>query len=113
MAPHATIARGTYTLVYTDDLHTKEIYFTDAFGANPPPPGPNGVSAFRQFRGARSSYVIYDSTAPRSRRYLIWDEPGTWPKSADGLPVNQFFLSGSGLTESEFFSAADSLRPVS
>ena len=113
MTAHTTVAGGWYTVVYTDDLHTKELSLTDTFGVNPPPQGPNGLSDSRQFRGVRATYVVYDTTAPASKRYLLWDEPGTWPKSADGMPVNEFFLLGSGLTENEFLAAASSLRQVS
>lgn len=112
MVGHTTIRAGWYTIAYVDDLHTKQIGLTDTFGVNPPPQGQNGASAVRQFRGARSTYVVYDDTAPASQRYMLWDEPGTWPMSADGMRVNEFFLWSSGLTESEFFQSADSVRAI-
>ncbi|TMC08821.1 MAG: hypothetical protein E6J41_12110 [Chloroflexi bacterium] len=113
MAPVTTLENGGYIVVYADDLHTKEVYFTDEFGVNPPPQtSPHAVSAMRQFRGARATYVIYDGSAPTSQRYLTWDEPGQWPTGEYGMPTNQFYLEAHGLTESEFFRVADSLQLV-
>jgi hypothetical protein len=113
MTPLTTVDAGGYTVVYSDDLHTRNVNLTDRFGVNPPLPAGNGASATRQFRGARTVYFIYDASAPTSQRYLMWDEPGTWPTGQYGMRTNQFYLEASGLTESEFFQVADSLRSVS
>ena len=57
--------------------------------------------------------LLFDTTAPLSQRYLLWQEPGTWsPKVVAGMPRIEYFLSASGLTEAEFFRVADSLQPV-
>jgi len=109
----STIVDGDgYTVRYVDDLHTKEIFFTDEL-TNPPLPSSSGISTTRQIRGVRATYFIYDGTAPTSQRYLMWDEPGTWPANANGIRTNEFYLESSGLTESEFFQVADSVRALS
>ena len=113
MTSRTTVGSDWYVVLYVDDPHTKEIYFTDEFGVNPPPQtSPHAVSARPQFRGVTATYVVYDGSAPTSERYLMWDEPGTWPTGQNGMRTNEFYLEASGLTEEEFFKVADSLRSV-
>jgi hypothetical protein len=106
----ANYQRDWYEVTYTDDLHTREIALSVDAGANPPPvTGPNPGSSHIQFRGARTQYTIYDTTAPTSQRYLMWpDEKGI----ATGPAGPDYFLGASGLTEVEFFQIANSLQPV-
>lgn len=93
MSARVTMTADGYQVDYADDLHTKQITLAGRFGMNPPPPvGGHAVSSYRQFRGVRASYVVYDSTAPTSQRYLLWLEPGTWPRLASGAPSNECFL---------------------
>ncbi|HYW22664.1 MAG TPA: hypothetical protein VE953_00785 [Terriglobales bacterium] len=100
----------SYVVTYTDDLHTREITLSVDAGANPPPAtDPNHSQSYIQFRGVRTLYTIFDTTAPTSQRYLLWpDEKGisTGPRGPD------YFIGASGLTEVEFFRIANSLQPV-
>lgn len=99
-----------YEVTYADDLHTREITLSVNAGANPPPvTGPNPGSSHLEFRGVRTLYTVYDTTAPMSQRYLMWpDEKGI----ATGPPGPDYFLGATGLTEVEFFRIANSLEPV-
>lgn len=102
----------SYTVQYTDDLHTREIGFQVNVGSNPPPvTGPNGSSTHIQFRGVRTQYTVYDTTAPLSQRYLLWPDVKGTPEGV-GPPGVGYFLSSTGLTEAEFFRVANSLQPV-
>ena len=102
-----------YQVSYTDDLHTRDLLLAVNQGMNPPPlTGVAGSQTYPQFRGVRALYTVYDTTAPMSQRYLTWQEPGTWAQPHVGLPGIEYFLGGSGLTESEFFRVAASLQPV-
>ena len=70
---------------------------------NPPMmTGSNGSQSYQQFRGVRTLYTVYDTTAPLSQRYLLWQEPGTWSQPLSGMPGIEYFLSANGLTEAEF-----------
>jgi hypothetical protein len=83
-----------------------------------PTPGP-GTSRVQQrqlsFRGyATAEYQVDDGVDPRSSRWLIWHEPGTWRDETetnwhDGPP---YLLSASGFTDAEFWALASSLQPV-
>ncbi|HEY4026155.1 MAG TPA: hypothetical protein VGO86_06965 [Candidatus Dormibacteraeota bacterium] len=114
MSATVRASQATYTVTYTDDLHTREIDLAVAAGGNPPPYVGNGSTTYIQFRGARTSYVVYDTTAPMSKRYLLWLEPGAWSRmpSESPQPGIEYFLVASGLTEPEFFQVANSLQPV-
>lgn len=107
---------ASYWVVYTDDQHTRTISFLVNMGVNPPPArtnfNPNGTGTSMTFRGVATSYVVYDTTAPLSQRHLLWQEPGTWSGKVTSMPGIEYFLSASGLTESEFFRVANSLQPV-
>jgi hypothetical protein len=102
--PHA------YQVTYTDDLVTRIVDLAVNAGANPPPiTGSNGSQTYQQFRGARTLYTVYDTTAPLSQRYLLWpSEKGI----ATGPAGPVYFLAATGLTEVEFFRIANSLQPV-
>lgn len=107
---------ASYTIVYTDDQHTRTITLSVNEGVNPPPPrtnfNPNGTGTSMTFRGVTTSYVVYDTAAPLSQRHLLWQEPGAWPGKVVSMPGIEYFLSATGLTESEFFRVANSLQPV-
>jgi hypothetical protein len=113
LTPSTIVQSYGYTVRYVDDLHAKEITFTDILANPPPSTSGHPVSTSRQIRGVTATYVIYDSTAPLSQRYLMWDEPGTWPTAPGGMRTNEFFLESSGLTEDQFFQVADSVRALS
>jgi hypothetical protein len=103
---------GSYEIDYTDDQHTREIHLAVNEGVNPPPHVSNGSQTYPAFRGARTLYTVYDTTAPLSMRYLLWQEPGNWSSKMTQMPGIEYFLNATGLTEAEFFRVADSLRPV-
>jgi hypothetical protein len=99
-----------YTVTYSDDPHEREFTLEVNAGANPPPAiGPNHSQSFLDFRGVRTLYTVFDTTAPTSQRYLEWpDEKGI----ATGPPGPDYLLSASGLTEDEFFRIANSLQAL-
>jgi hypothetical protein len=87
---------------------------------NPPPGDQSSSDTEVRFRNAAplksaqrgyAEYVVYDTTAPRSDRWLMWFEPGNMAnpqtKAAGVVP---YFLSASGLTDAEFWQVANSLR---
>jgi len=103
----------SYTISYTDDQHTRDVLLAVNTGANPPPiTGSNGSQTHPQFRGVRALYQVYDATAATSQRYLLWQEPGTWSQPMTTLSGIEYFLVASGLTETEFWRVADSLKAV-
>ena len=107
------VSSGSYTVSYTDDQHTRNLTLAVNVGANPPPvTGTHGRETEPQFRGVKATYVVYDTTAATSQRYLTWQEPGTWSQKIITLPGIEYFLSASGLTEVEFFRVADSMKAV-
>lgn len=113
MSATVRVSPISYTVTYTDDLHTRDLSLAVNEGVNPPPlTGPNGSQSYPQFRGVRTLYTVYDTAAPLSQRYLLWQEPGSWSQPLVGLPGIEYFISASGLTEAEFFRVADSLQPI-
>jgi hypothetical protein len=115
MTPALLASASSFAVDYADDQHTRSIHLSLNEGANPPPArtisNPNGTGTSITFRGVSTSYVVYDTTAPLSQRYLMWQEPGTWARPVYGMP-GEYFLSAAGLTEPEFYRVADSLQPV-
>jgi len=109
-AVRATAA--SYEVTYTDDQHTRGITLAVNQGVNPPPVPSGGANTDRSFRGVRASYAVYDVSAPLSLRHLYWQEPGSWSSKVFSNPGIEYFLSGTGLTEAEFFRVASSLQPV-
>lgn len=112
MMARASVTPDGYQVTYADDLHTKEVIFTVGMGVNPPDPSSDATSGSRQFRGVRAEYVVYQASVPTSQRYLHWLEPGTWPRSPNGLALNDMFLMTIGLTEGEYSRVADSVGPL-
>jgi hypothetical protein len=102
-----------YMVTYANEVHTKEITFAAGLGMNPPLPSEHAYSGWRQFRGVRASYQVYEPASPTSLRYLDWREPGAWPRLPSGAPTDEMYLSASGLTEAEFLAVANSVGPVS
>jgi hypothetical protein len=72
--------------------------------ANPPPGDDRSSDRHVAFRGGTGEYFVYDASAPQSDRWLMWF---IGPPKTDGCP---YFLSASGLTDSEFWQVANSLR---
>lgn len=58
----------------------------------------------RTFRGVPATYQV-DGAPPTAPRWLLWTEPG----ATRGVPYS---LLSDGLTESEFWQMANSLRPL-
>lgn len=112
MVARATVTADGYQVTYGDDLHTREVTFSAGMGVNPPGPTSDATSGIRQFRGVRANYVVYQPAVATSQRYLHWLEPGTWPRPANGMALNDMFLMTSGLTEAEFFGVAESVAPL-
>lgn len=77
--------------------------------ANPAPGTPNVRQSRPNYRGVRADYQIDDATVPTSHRWLMWNEPGA---SVQGQPVVPYFLSTEGLTESEFWTIANSVGSI-
>lgn len=76
---------------------------------NPSPGTPNARHSQPRFRGVQSEYQVDDATIPTSSRWLMWTEPGT---PMGGLPGVPYLLSTTGLTETEFWTVANSIDTV-
>jgi len=102
--------QNAYAVTYTDDLHTRVVDLSVNTGFNPALlSGDRWSQSYQQFRGVRTLYTVYDTTAPLSQRYLLWpSEKGI----ATGPAGPVYFLGATGLTEVEFFRIANSLQPV-
>jgi hypothetical protein len=61
------------------------------------------------YRGVRADYQVDDATVPTSHRGLMWNEPGTAIGGQPGVP---YFLTTDGLTETEFWTIANSIGPI-
>jgi hypothetical protein len=77
---------------------------------NPPLRGTNTLQSHPTFHGdAGALYQVADGRDPVSERWLLWLEPGTWSQPGpNGIP---YLLSGSGITDREFWQLAESLHP--
>jgi hypothetical protein len=92
-----------FSVDYRSDQRDRTISLAAAV-ANPPPGDDRSSDRHVAFRGGTGEYFVYDAGAPRSDRWLMWSVG--FPKT-DGCP---YFLSASGLTDSEFWQVANSLR---
>ncbi|HEX3629449.1 MAG TPA: DUF4232 domain-containing protein, partial [Candidatus Dormibacteraeota bacterium] len=108
----------TYQAQLYDDAQTFSLDYVGPNGqkisfaivvANPGPGTPNVRQSSPTFRGVRAEYQVDDATVPTSHRWLMWNEPGT---SVGGQPGLSYFLATEGLTESEFWSIANSIGPI-
>jgi hypothetical protein len=106
-----------FNLDLASDQRDKTI-FLGTVVANPPPGGPNSSDSHVKFRNAlamkyqspgTAEYFVYDPSAPRSDRWLMWIEPGTTSTQGSTSPGVLYFLSASGLTDQEFWQVANSL----
>jgi hypothetical protein len=82
------------------------------FGIVVPNLGPGSANARQSepvFRGVRAGYQVDDATVPTSSRSLMWNEPGTPLGGQSGVP---YFLTTAGLTETEFWTMANSIGPI-
>jgi hypothetical protein len=98
-----------YSIVYQSDQRDKRISL-DILAPNPAPGNENTFNRTVVFRGVTATYQVDDRTSPLSRRWLMWNEPGTIansPSKASGVP---YFLSTEGITDAEFWQVAQSLR---
>ncbi len=103
------LAPAFFDILYTSPDLTQTIEFAVVV-PNPGPPGPNGSQAQPNFHGDKHSlYQVNDKTQPTSDRWMIWNEPGTWamPNSLPGVP---YFLMTKGLTDTEFWTVANSIK---
>jgi hypothetical protein len=97
------------TVTYTSQDGTKTVTFEIAV-TNPPPPGPNGSQTNPRFHGdVHSLYQVDDTTVATSRRFLFWNEPGTWSQP-NGLPGVPYFIASDGLTDAQFWAIANSVH---
>jgi hypothetical protein len=98
-----------FTVTYTSPDAAKRVMFAIQV-PNPPPPGANGRQYADKFHGdVHSMYQVDDTTIATSHRFLIWNEPGTWAEP-NGLPGVPYFLVTEGLTDSEFWAIANSVK---
>ena len=104
---------ATYTVTYADSKRTRQVVLMVNAGASPPPVAGGGTVTQRQFRGVTAQYGVYDTASSMSRRYLLWQEPGTWSDAVTTRPGIEYFLVATGLPETDFLRIADSLQPVS
>ena len=105
----SNLSSSFFTVTYTSPDRTKEVDFAIVV-PNPPPPGPHGSQVHPKFHGdTNSMYQVSDTTVATSDRFLIWNEPGTWAEP-NGLPGVPYFLVAEGLTDSEFWAIANSVK---
>jgi hypothetical protein len=106
-----------FNLDLASDQRDKTI-FLGTVAANPSPGGPSSSDTHVKFRNAlamkdqsagTAEYFVYDASAPRSDRWLMWLEPGTTSVQGSTSPGVWYFLSASGLTDQEFWQVANSL----
>lgn len=98
----------TFSVTYTDPTGAKRVTLAVAI-ANIPLPTAASAQSWPGFHGdARSLYQVA-AADPRSDRWLVWTEPGTW--SLPGSVGVPYLLSASGLTDVEFWRFANSLHP--
>jgi hypothetical protein len=72
-------------------------------------PTGDAMQTHPDFHGdARSLYQVASRTDPTSDRWLVWVEPGRWDlePAQRGVP---YLLSGTGLTDAQFWAYANSL----
>jgi hypothetical protein len=105
---HAT----RYRVTYADDAQTRSIVIVVDMATNPTPLPANAKQTSRQFRGQQATYVVDDPGSPTSRRVLQWQEQGDWSPPLNGQPGIPYVLTGTGLSENDFFQVANSLQPV-
>lgn len=100
---------SAFSVTYTDPNSAKTITLSIALAGRPLPSGASSQSAPNFHGDAASLYHIAVATDPRSGRWLIWTEDGTW--SAPGSRGVPYVLSATGLTDMEFWRIANSLQP--
>jgi hypothetical protein len=83
---------------------------------NPRPPQETGTQEFGFRSDPRALYQQQDASDPLTQRFLIWNEPGDWARSATaggagtvGVP---YFLSATRVTEAVFWQIADTLTAL-
>lgn len=100
---------NTFTVTYVDPAGAKTVTLAIAL-TNIPLPSVDSTQASPRFHGdATSLYQVAAATDPRSQRWLVWTEPGTW--SLPGRAGVPYLLSATGLTDVEFWRFANSLHP--
>ena len=104
---HADV--NAFTVTFRDLGRTKTVTLAIA-AANLPLVGSEAMQTAPDFHGDPTSlYQVANGSDPRSARWLMWTEPGSWSESLlAGIP---YVLSATGLTDLEFWRAADSLHP--
>jgi len=103
-----SVTPSFFSVTYTSPDGAKSLDFAIQV-PNPPAVGPNASQSHPNFHGDRRSLAqVDDTTQLTSRRLLIWNEPGTWsePNGLLGVP---YYIVGSGLTDAEFWSFANSV----
>jgi hypothetical protein len=107
----AAVSAGAdgFSVVYRSDQRDKSISL-GIVAANPPPGTEQTVTRAVKFHGVTAQYQDYDPASPLSRRWLMWNEPGTMAEQVMKVNGVPYFLSTDGLTDQEFWEVANSLR---
>ena len=84
---------------------------------NPPPPEADGSQQLG-FRGDPHGLYQQQTSAPRSQRFLVWNEPGSWagePSIASSVRPDDvpYFVAATGMTDADFMRIVGSLSAVS
>jgi hypothetical protein len=112
------VSPDDFEIRYQSDLRDQSLDLA-LEAANPPPGGPASSDTYVKFRNALAlkyrapgyaEYFVYDTSAPRSDRWLMWLEPGTMSIQGSTQQGAWYFLSASGLTDAEFWQVANALR---
>ena len=100
---------NAFSVTYTDPSGAKIVTLAIAL-AGPPLPSDESSRAAPNFHGdAASLYQVAVAANPRSERWLMWTEAGSWSSpGSSGVP---YVLGASGLTDMEFWRLANSLHP--
>ena len=106
-AATVTIAATGYSVEYTSPDATQTLALRTMV-ANPPLPQPDAIQTHPKFRGDdHSSYELASASHPSGRRYLMWLEKSNSP----GITVS-YLLTAEGMTDAQFWAAANSIKPV-
>jgi len=101
-----SVASTSFTVTYSAPSAAESV--TLSISIPNPPWSADETSSSPSFRGAEhSTYLVYNEPG---RRVLLWIEPGVWSgQSIGGVPYD---LTSDGLTDTEFWRIANSLRVV-
>ena len=116
--PQVSTSATNFSVTYTAPDGIESVSLSIAI-PNPPEPLANTTQRTLTFRrDPKAFYQAQDGTAATADRFLIWNEPGVWAADDPSTPQPHpsrsvpYYLSSQGLTDSQFWAIANSLRPI-